>query len=71
VRQAHEAYFAAFEAVIADEPNKLSALDDLEGEALLGFLWATDSAVETLNETCANLELEAVVRRLDVQLCSN
>jgi inosine-uridine nucleoside N-ribohydrolase len=71
VRQAHEAHVAAFEAVIANETNKLSALDDLEGEALLGFLWATNPAVETVNETCANLELEAVVRRLDVQLCSN
>jgi inosine-uridine nucleoside N-ribohydrolase len=71
MRQEHEAYVAAIEAVIADETNQLSALDDLEGEALLGFLWAPNTALETMNETCADLELEAVVRRLELQLCPN
>lgn len=71
VRQAHEAYIAAFEVLIAEEASQLSALDDLEGEALLGFLWAPNTAVETVNEACVNLELAAFVRRLDVQLCTN
>ena len=71
VRQAHDAYVAAMEAVIADEDNQLSALDNLEGEALLGFLFGDNTVVETVDETCANLELEAIVRRLDVKLCPN
>jgi inosine-uridine nucleoside N-ribohydrolase len=69
VREAHEAHIAAFEAMIADETNQLSALDDLEGEALLGFLFSTNPFVEAVNQTCANLELEAAARRLDVQPC--
>ena len=71
VRQSHEAYVAAFEALIADEDNQLSALDDLEGEALQGFLFGTNTLLETVDENCANLEQEALTRGLDAQLCSN
>jgi inosine-uridine nucleoside N-ribohydrolase len=71
VRQTHEAYVAAFQALIADEDNQLSTLDGLQGEALQGFLFGTNTLLEMVDENCANLEQEALIRGLDAQLCSN
>ena len=71
LRSPHEAYTAALDALVAGEAERLSTLDGLAGEELMSFLWAADADIERVEATCDELELQAVVRGLDVVLCPN
>jgi inosine-uridine nucleoside N-ribohydrolase len=69
VQQSHDAYLAAIDALVDGEAERLKTLADLEGDDLLGFLWATDTSIERVDATCAQLEMEALLRNLDGEFC--
>jgi hypothetical protein len=71
LRAQHEAYVAALDALVAGEAERLDTLDGLRGDELMSFLWAADADIERVEATCDELELQAVVRGLDVVLCPN
>ena len=67
----HDAYVGALESLVQNRDERLGVLDDLHGEELMGFLWATDSDIERVEAACDELELEVLVRGLDVVICPN
>ncbi len=69
IGEPHDAYLAAMAQLIDGETERLATLATLDGEDLLSYLWAPDPGLELFDSTCARLELEAVMRSLDVVLC--
>lgn len=69
LRPSHDAYVGALDALVAGESERLRTLDALHGEALRSFLWTTDDEIDRVQTTCEELELQAVVRDVDVVLC--
>ncbi len=69
MRPLHDAYVAALEALVDHEDDRRATLDDLHGEELMSFLWATDTDIDRIEDACNELELEVVLRHLDMKLC--
>jgi hypothetical protein len=69
VQHAHAAFVAAIGALVDGGDERLAGLDDLHGQELLAFLWATDDDLERVDVTCRALEDEATSRDMDAHVC--
>jgi hypothetical protein len=69
--QQHEAMVAAVDAVIATSDDRLANIDDLSGEALLGFLWSPTPELDDFEQACAELQAAADTNGVPVQVCPN
>jgi len=69
--QHHEAMVAAVDAVIATSDDQLASIDELSGEALLGFLWSPTPELADFELACAELQTAADTNSVPVQVCPN
>ena len=71
LRENHEGMLSATDALIATRDSRLAAIDELEGEALLGFLWSPTPELEEFERACAALQSAADAAGVGVQVCPN
>jgi hypothetical protein len=67
----HEPMLSAIDALIDTRDDRLAAIDDLSGEALLGFLWSPTPEIDEFENVCAELQAVAEANGVTVHVCPN
>jgi inosine-uridine nucleoside N-ribohydrolase len=67
--QRHDAMTTAIDALLATSDGQLANIDDLSGEALLGFLWSPNPELEDVESACSDLQAAADAVSFPIQVC--
>ena len=65
----HEAVLSAINSLIDTRDNRLVTIDELSGEALLGFLWSSTPELDEFENACAEFQAGADASGVNIQVC--